>query len=84
MTIDLKEIGPTYYFAPPRVFEGLLTSGDDPHGGCRPFKRKLFHHFMAWRRVGPALMDGKPWGARDRLPTRWATLVYGPLRNLGL
>ena len=26
VTIDLKEIGPTYYFAPPRVFEGLLTS----------------------------------------------------------
>ena len=26
MVIDLKEIGPTYYFAPPRVFEGLLTS----------------------------------------------------------
>jgi long-chain acyl-CoA synthetase len=25
-TIDLKEIGPTYYFAPPRVFEGLLLS----------------------------------------------------------
>ena len=24
--IDLKEIGPTYYFAPPRIFEGLLTS----------------------------------------------------------
>src|SRR5208282_5345164 len=22
---DLREIGPTYYFAPPRVFEGLLT-----------------------------------------------------------
>ena len=22
---DLKEIGPTFYFAPPRVFEGLLT-----------------------------------------------------------
>jgi long-chain acyl-CoA synthetase len=26
VTIDLKEVGPTYYFAPPRVFEGLLTS----------------------------------------------------------
>ncbi len=26
VTIDLKEIGPTYYFAPPRIFEGLLTS----------------------------------------------------------
>ena len=23
--IDLREIGPTYYFAPPRVFENLLT-----------------------------------------------------------
>ena len=22
---DLREIGPTYYFAPPRVFENLLT-----------------------------------------------------------
>ena len=26
VSIDLKEIGPTYYFAPPRIFEGLLTS----------------------------------------------------------
>src|SRR5207248_1891662 len=26
VAIDLKEIGPTYYFAPPRIFEGLLTS----------------------------------------------------------
>ena len=26
VTIDLKEVGPTYYFAPPRVFEGLLTT----------------------------------------------------------
>jgi long-chain acyl-CoA synthetase len=25
-SIDLKEVGPTYYFAPPRIFEGLLTS----------------------------------------------------------
>ncbi len=35
VTIDLKEIGPTYYFAPPRVFEGLLTTRDDPHGRRR-------------------------------------------------
>ncbi len=32
VTIDLKEVGPTYYFAPPRVFEGLLTVRDDPDG----------------------------------------------------
>src|SRR6185295_14662181 len=24
--LDLREIGPTYYFAPPRIFEGLLTT----------------------------------------------------------
>src|SRR6185503_18371628 len=26
VTIDLGEIGPTYYFAPPRILEALLTS----------------------------------------------------------
>ena len=31
---DLREIGPTYYFAPPRVLENLITQVDDPHGGC--------------------------------------------------
>ena len=30
---DMREIGPTYYFAPPRVFESLLTQVIDPHGG---------------------------------------------------
>ena len=30
VTIDLKEIGPTYYFAPPRIFEGLLTNNSFP------------------------------------------------------
>ena len=25
VTIDMRDIGPTYYFAPPRVLEGLLT-----------------------------------------------------------
>jgi long-chain acyl-CoA synthetase len=25
LTLDMREIGPTYYFAPPRVWEGMLT-----------------------------------------------------------
>jgi long-chain acyl-CoA synthetase len=85
--IDLKEIGPTYYFAPPRVFEGLLTSVMIRMEDASAIKRKLFHHFMdVARRVGPALMDGKPVGAADKLRYALGTLlVFGPLRNtLGL
>jgi long-chain acyl-CoA synthetase len=46
VTIDLKEIGPTYYFAPPRIFEGLLTSVMIRMEDASAIKRKLFHHFM--------------------------------------
>ena len=83
VTIDLKEIGPTYYFAPPRVFEGLLTSVMIRMEDAGRLKRWLFDRAMALaRRVGPALMDGKPVGALDRL--RYAlgkVLIYAPLRN---
>jgi len=87
VTIDLKEIGPTYYFAPPRIFEGLLTSVMIRMEDASPLKRKLFHHFMdVAKRVGPALMDGKPVGALDKLSwTLGDWCIYGPLRNtLGL
>ncbi len=81
--IDLKEIGPTYYFAPPRVFEGLLTSVMIRMEDAGRIKRGLFHHFMALaRRIGPALMDGRAVSLVDRW--RYALgnlLVYGPLRN---
>ena len=85
--IDLKEIGPTYYFAPPRIFEGLLTSVMIRMEDAGAFKRGLFHHFMALaRRVGPDLADGKPVGLLDRLHYRLGHyLVFGPLLNtLGL
>jgi long-chain acyl-CoA synthetase len=83
VTIDLKEIGPTYYFAPPRVFEGLLTSVMIRMEDAGWLKRRLFDRAMALaRRVGPALMDGQPVGALDRL--RYALgkiFIYAPLRN---
>jgi long-chain acyl-CoA synthetase len=81
--IDLKEIGPTYYFAPPRIFEGLLTTVMIRMEDAGRVKKWLFDHFMALaRRVGPALMDGKPVGARDRLRYQLGKLfIYGPLRN---
>ena len=85
--IDLKEIGPTYYFAPPRIFEGLLTSVMIRMEDASAIKRQLFHYFMdVARRVGPQLMDGKSVGVADTLLYKLGDLlVYGPLRNtLGL
>jgi long-chain acyl-CoA synthetase len=85
--IDLKEIGPTYYFAPPRVFEGLLTSVMIRMEDASRIKRWIFQRCMGVaRRVGPALMDGRPVAALDKLKYALGnTLVYGPLRNtLGL
>lgn len=83
VTIDLKEVGPTYYFAPPRIFEGLLTSVTIRMEDAGALKRAMFGHFMEIaKRVGPAKMAGKPLGALDAL--RYALgdlLVYGPLRN---
>lgn len=83
VSIDLKEIGPTYYFAPPRVFEGLLTSVMIRMEDASAIKRKLFDVCMALaRRVGPALMDGQPVGWLDRLGYALGNfLIYGPLRN---
>lgn len=83
VAIDLKEVGPTYYFAPPRIFEALLTNVMIRMEDAGPFKRRLFHHFLALaRRVGPALIDGKRVGTLDKL---WYAagnaLVYGALRN---
>ena len=87
VTIDLKEVGPTYYFAPPRIFEGLLTSVMIRMEDASAIKRKLFHACMAVaRRVGPARLDGTPVSLLDRIKWTlgdWA--IYGPLRNsLGL
>jgi long-chain acyl-CoA synthetase len=83
VTIDLKEIGPTYYFAPPRVFEGLLTSVTIRMEDAGGFKKGLFNSFMAHaKRVGPALMDGKSVGLLDKLKYTLGDLcIYGPLRN---
>jgi long-chain acyl-CoA synthetase len=83
VTIDLKEIGPTYYFAPPRVFEALLTSVMIRMEDAGRIKKALFDHFMALaRRVGPAKMDGQPVAFIDSLHYALGKLlIYGPLRN---
>jgi long-chain acyl-CoA synthetase len=87
MMTDLREIGPTYYFAPPRVFEGQLTNVMIRMEDAGRFKRWLFHHYMDHaRKVGPQILDGKDVSFGDRLKYRLGELfVYGPLKNtLGL
>ncbi|MEL6464192.1 MAG: AMP-binding protein [Pseudomonadota bacterium] len=83
MHVDLREIGPTYYFAPPRVFEGQLTNVMIRMEDAGALKQKMFHYFMAHaRKVGPAILDGASVGLLDRLKYALGELtVYGPLKN---
>ena len=80
---DLREIGPTYYFAPPRVFETLLTTVMIRMEDSGRIKRGLFRHFMDHaQRLGPQILDGEAVSTGDRLKYRLGeVLVYGPLKN---
>ena len=83
MLTCLREIGPTYYFAPPRVFEGQLTSVMIRMEDASRIKKWLFDHYMAIaRRVGPKILDGEPVSMMDRIRYGLGNLfVYGPLKN---
>lgn len=83
MHTDLREIGPTYYFAPPRVFESQLTNVMIRMEDAGKTKKWLFDTFMEHaKKVGPAILDGKSVNLIDRL--KYAVgefMVYGPLKN---
>ena len=83
MHTDLREIGPTYYFAPPRVFESQLTNVMIRMEDAGRTKKWLFDTFMAHaKKVGPAILDGKSVGLMDRLKYSLGEfMVYGPLKN---
>ena len=81
--VDLREIGPTYYFAPPRVFETQLTNVMIRMEDASRMKKWLFHTFMALaRKVGPAILDGKEVSQWDRFKYKLGeAFIYGPLKN---
>ncbi|HMN58139.1 MAG TPA: AMP-binding protein, partial [Ottowia sp.] len=83
VAIDMREIGPSYYFAPPRVFEGMLTSVSIRMEDAAPVKRWMHESFMrVARRVGADILVGKPVALGDRLLYGLGKLlVYGPLKN---
>ncbi len=80
---DMREIGPTYYFAPPRVLEALLTQVTIRMEDASWIKRRMFQYFMNLaRRVGARLLDGQPVSAIDKLLYAIGGLVvYSPLKN---
>ena len=83
MHVDLREIGPTYYFAPPRVFETQLTNVMIRMEDASPLKKWMFSYFMDHaKRVGPKILDGEAVGLWDRMKYALGELaIYGPLKN---
>ena len=84
---DLREIGPTYFFAPPGIYQRILTTAMIRIEDAAGPKRRLVHFFLDLaRRVERRRLAGKPVPVGERLlHAVGRMLVYGPLRdNLGM
>lgn len=81
---DLREIGPSFYFAPPRTLELLLTRVMIRMEDAGVIKRKLFHYFIGVaRHYGERILNGDPVPLIGRLLYAIGNvLVYGPLKNV--
>lgn len=80
---DRREIGTTYAFAPPRIYENLLTLTMVRMEDAGRLKYKAFHYFIRHaRRWGEKILNGERVPLHARL-VNWLgdILVYGPLRN---
>ncbi len=87
MMHDLREIGPSYYFAPPRIFENLLTSIMIRMEDASPMKKRFFKYFMDHaEKVGSDILNKKPVGFMDKLKySLGEVMIFGPLKDsLGL
>lgn len=84
LSSDLREIGPTYYFAPPQIFENLLTNVMIRMEDAGLLKQKMFHYFLeVARRVGVPILNGESVLWLDRCKY-WLgnLLIYAPLKNI--
>jgi len=84
MLSDMREMGPTYFLAPPRVLEALLTQVTLRVEDAGGISQALYRRAMALaRRVGARILSGEPVGLGDRLGY-WIynLLIYGPLRDV--
>ena len=80
---DMREIGPTYFFAPPRIFENILTTVMVRMEDAGFVKRVMFRYFMGVaRRVGARILDGRKVSLPDRIQYLvGGCLVYNPLKD---
>ena len=80
---DRREIAPTYFFAPPRVFETMLTEITVRMEDASKSKQAMFNHFMDHaRKVGEPILNGEAVGPWDRIKYKIGEFfVYGPLKN---
>jgi long-chain acyl-CoA synthetase len=84
---DIREIGPTFFFAPPRLFEQMLTRITIRMADAGYLKRALFRYFIGVaRRYGERLADRRAVPLFGRLLYMIGKLViYAPLIDaLGL
>lgn len=81
---DLREIGPSFYFAPPRTLEMLLTRVMIRMEDAGFLKRKMFHYFIGVaRRYGERILNGQQVALTGRLLYAIGNiLVYAPLKNV--
>ena len=83
VTADRREIAPSYFFAPPRVFENLLTSINVNMQDAGRIKKGMFNFF-----INVANKHGEKILNKDRVSPVGSALyglgkvfVYGPLKN---
>ncbi|NND90909.1 MAG: AMP-binding protein [Granulosicoccus sp.] len=83
ISADRREIAPTYFFAPPRVFESLLTAITVAMEDASRPKRAMFDHFIRVAKgYGEDVLNGAPLPLFSRLHYAIGELlVYGPLKN---
>jgi long-chain acyl-CoA synthetase len=83
-TADLREIGPTFYFAPPRTLEALLTRVMIRMEDAGYLKRKMFHYFIGVaRKYGERILNKQKVRLSGRLLYAIGNiLVYSPLKNV--
>ena len=83
VTVNRREIAPTYFFAPPRVFEGLLTAIMVNMEDAGAIKRWMFHYFIrVANKSGERILNKEsvnPFSRFNYKLGEW--FVYGPLKN---
>jgi long-chain acyl-CoA synthetase len=80
---DLKDIGPNYFIAPPRIFERLVTQTKNRIENASGIINSLYRYFMTLAdRVGEKILEGQSVGLIDRFfYTLGNLIIFGPIKN---